>query len=141
MFCLGTGQSPFLTVYVFTSTWAAPGGMGVTMENMNDKIVSCVLFLMSAGLFILSFRSFQERGFLFNNAYLYASKQERERMDKKPHYRQSAIVFLLLGFSFIFYGTALLSGIGRLGSVAGMTVAVTIVYAIVSGIRIGKQQP
>ncbi len=44
---------------------------------MEKIIVSSVLFFISAGLFLLSFRSFREKGFLFNNAYIYASKQER----------------------------------------------------------------
>lgn len=50
---------------------------------MEKIIVAVVLFLIAAGLFILSFRYFREKGFLFNNAYIYASKQERERMNKK----------------------------------------------------------
>lgn len=42
---------------------------------------------------IISAMSFMEKGFLFNNAYIWASKQERERLNKKPYYRQSAILF------------------------------------------------
>ncbi|EFF68226.1 hypothetical protein BUTYVIB_01494 [Eshraghiella crossota DSM 2876] len=30
---------------------------------------------------------------MFNNAYIFASKQERETMNKKPHYKQSGICF------------------------------------------------
>ena len=51
--------------------------------------------------FIISFFSFREKGFLFNNAYLYASKEERATMDKKPHYRQSAVIFLMIGIIFL----------------------------------------
>lgn len=43
--------------------------------------------------FVLSYRQFNEKGFLFNNAYIFASKQERETMNKKPHYKQSGICF------------------------------------------------
>lgn len=106
---------------------------------MEKIIVAVVLFLIAAGLFILSFRYFPEKGFLFNNAYIYASKQERERMNKKPHYRQSAIVFLLLGVVFVLNGIALLSGIDWLFWIVGITIAGTIVYAIVSSIVIKKQ--
>ena len=106
---------------------------------MEETIAACVLFLISAGLFILSYRSFREKGFLLNNAYIYASEQERERMEKKPYYRQSAIVLLLLGFSFVFNGMALLQGADWLYWLVGISVAITIVYAIVSSIMIVKR--
>lgn len=102
-------------------------------------MVIFVLFLLSTGLWILSFRSFREKGFLFNNAYIYASKQERERMNKKPHYRQSAIVFLLLGVVFALNGIALLLELEWLFWFVGTMIVITIVYAVVSGIMIEKQ--
>ncbi|MBF4691515.1 DUF3784 domain-containing protein [Fusibacter sp. Q10-2] len=46
---------------------------------------------MSITAFIISYMQYKEKGFLFNNAYLYASKKERNEMNKKPHYRQSAL--------------------------------------------------
>ena len=67
---------------------------------MKEIVPAIILFAVSIFLFFMSVRSFMEKGFLFNNAYIYASKQEREKMNKKPHYRQSAIVFLLLGLIF-----------------------------------------
>ena len=40
---------------------------------------------MAAGvLLVLAVIHFAERGFLLNNAYIYASLKERENMDKKP---------------------------------------------------------
>lgn len=64
---------------------------------MTGIISGIVCSILAIGAFIVSFRSFKEKGFLFNNAYLYASKEERATMDKKPHYRQSAVVFLMIG--------------------------------------------
>ena len=64
---------------------------------MKEIIVVSILFAISLLMFILSIRSFREKGFLFNNAYLYASKEEREVMNKKPYYRQTAIVFFFFG--------------------------------------------
>ena len=107
---------------------------------MEKIVVACVLFLTSAGLFLLGVRSFQEKGFLFNNAYIYATKQERERMNKTPHYRQTANVFLLLGIGFLLSGTALLSGMDWLYWLAGIVEAATIVYAVVSCIVIEKRR-
>ena len=52
--------------------------------EVQEMIAAGVLFLLAISAIVLSIRSFCEKGFLLNNSYLYASKQEREAMDKKP---------------------------------------------------------
>ena len=107
---------------------------------MKEIIAASILFFISIGTFVISIRSFQEKGFLFNNAYIYASKKEQENMDKTPHYRQSAIVFLLISIIFLLNGLATLFASKRF-SLMAMAVAVTaIIYAIVSSIAIEKQK-
>lgn len=106
---------------------------------MKEIITACVLFLVSAGLFVVSFRSFREKGFLFNNAYIYASKQERERMNKRPYYHQSAVIFSLLGLSFVSSGAELLFGLDWLFWLTAVILAATIVYAIVSTVMLQKR--
>ena len=64
---------------------------------MKEIIASIVLFVVAAVLFFLGIRSFFEKGLLLNNAYLYVSKGKRERMNKKPYYRQTAVVFCGIG--------------------------------------------
>lgn len=103
---------------------------------MKELIGAAVLFLISALAFLLSIRSFREKGFLLNNAYLYASRQERETMDKKPHYRQSAIVFLLLGCIFVLNGLQVLLKAPWIFYAVLVLVIVTLGYAIVSSIRL-----
>ena len=49
------------------------------MENLIGVIIGSVLSVVCA---VISFFQFREKGFLFNNTYIYASKQEREIMDK-----------------------------------------------------------
>ena len=56
---------------------------------------------------VLGIRHYMEKGFLMNNAYLYASKEQREKMNKKPYYRQSAIIFGILSVVFIVIGLSL----------------------------------
>lgn len=68
--------------------------------GIGEIILLIFVLIVSLSALIISYFQFKEKGFLFNNAYLYASEKERETMDKKPHYRQSAIVFLLIGISF-----------------------------------------
>ena len=107
---------------------------------MKEIITVAVLFLIMIFAFVLSIRSFCEKGFLFNNAYLYASKQEREEMDKKPYYRQSAIVFLLIGCIFALNGCTVLLHIRWISYIAITVVIGTIVYAIVSSVVIETQK-
>lgn len=77
-------------------------------------------------------RQFRGNGFLFNNAYIWASQKERETIDKKPLYRQSGIVFALCTAIFVCMALdCLLSAAWLWLIVAALTVAV-LVYAIVS---------
>ena len=105
---------------------------------MKEIIIASILFVVSIFLFLMSVRSFMEKGFLFNNAYIYASKQEREKMNKKPHYRQSAIVFLLLGIVFLLLALAVLLEAYWISFVGVAVVIITLIYAIVSSITIEK---
>ena len=80
-----------------------------------------------------------EKGFLINNAYIYASKEEREKMNKKPYYRQSGIVFMFLGIiSLLNAFNAELKTIGLFIAIL-VIVVITIVYAIVSTRSIEKE--
>ena len=66
------------------------------------KIIGAiVLGIIAIVCFVISFLQFNEKGFLFNNAYIGASKQDRETMNKKPHYKQSGVVFALIGIIFL----------------------------------------
>lgn len=70
----------------------------------NELIVAVFSFVLAGIMLAISILQFMEKGFLFNNAFLYASKQERETMDKKPHYRQSAITFGMCSAAFFIIG-------------------------------------
>ena len=107
---------------------------------MKEMIPAGILFAVSFLSFILSIRSFLEKGFLFNNAYIYASKKERETMDKKPHYRQSAIVFFLIGLIFLLNALAVLFNINWIFYVVIAIVLITSVYAIISSIAIERNK-
>lgn len=91
-----------------------------------------VLALVSCIISILQFR---EKGFLFNNAYIWASKQERETMDKKPHYRQSGIVFALITAIFFFMALECVLFTGWLWLMVFLPAAALLVYAIASSVR------
>ena len=107
---------------------------------MDGIIAGGLCFLLAIGAFIISFFSFREKGFLFNNAYLYASKEERATMDKKPHYRQSAIVFLMIGIVFLLIAISVFC-INRWIRYLAIAVAIiAIIYAIVSSVMIERHK-
>lgn len=97
-------------------------------------IVTVILFLLAIVSFVLSCFQFKEKGILFNNAWLYASREERANMNKKPHYRQSAIVFFLIGVFFLLYAAEMLLATGWLIYAAWISMVAAGIYAIVSSI-------
>ncbi len=107
---------------------------------MSQIVFASINFLLSIGTLIVSIRSFKEKGFLFNNAYIYASKQEREYMNKKPHYRQSAIVFLLISIVFLLNGIAVIVSVNWISYMILAIIVIAIIYAIISNIVIERQK-
>ncbi len=103
-------------------------------------VAEIILAVIAIACFVISFFQFHEKGFLLNNAYLYASKQERETMNKKPHYRQSGIVFLIIGIIFAINAIEIIIKTGWLFYVMLAVAVVTIVYAVVSSVSIEKKR-
>lgn len=106
---------------------------------MKEFILAGIVFVISIAMFVISFRSSKENGFLFNNAYIYASKEERETMDRKPHYRQSAIVFSVLGIVFLLIAAEIILETGWLFYVEMLCIAIVIIYAVVSSIKMSRR--
>ena len=99
---------------------------------MTKIIVIIIISLFAVASFTISFLQFKEKSFLFNNAYLWASAEERKRMNKKPHYRQSGIVFALIGALFLVPALEVLLGSGWLILIFWIVAIITVIYAIVS---------
>ena len=107
---------------------------------MAEIITAGICFCIAVAAFVFSARSFREKGFLLNNAYLYASQKQRETMDKRPYYRQSAVVFLLAGILFALNGFYALLLRGWLLALVAVTALVTLVYAISSSVAIQRRK-
>lgn len=104
------------------------------------EIISAVAVFALAGVFeVISIMSFMERGYLINNAYIYASEEERKKMDKKPYYRQSAIVFCLLGVMFAIVGTSIVVQNYQIELLEIPVAAGTVIYAVVSSAKINNR--
>lgn len=104
-----------------------------------ETIAAIIVFAIAAITAFCAVRSFKERGFLLNNAYIYASREERAAMDKKPCYRQSAIVFCLLSLVFLVIGLAIVLHNYTIELLEIPLVAATVIYAVVSTVRIRKK--
>ncbi|MGN0165519.1 MAG: DUF3784 domain-containing protein [Lachnospiraceae bacterium] len=103
---------------------------------MQNIIGGVALGIVALVCFILGIRHLMEKGFLLNNAYLYASKEEREAMNKKPYYRQSGIILILLGIVFTFNAVAVLLENVNLSYIAIAVIGVVLIYAIASTVKI-----
>ena len=103
-----------------------------------ELIVAIIAFVPAVIAAFISVRQFMEKGFLFNNAYIWASKTERERLDKKPYYRQSAIVFCLLSAVFLVVGISIIFQSSKIQLLEIPLIGAVLVYAISSSVIIEK---
>ena len=102
-------------------------------------VLAIVLFSFSFILLVWGVLSLFNKGFLFNNAYIYANKKEREQMNKKPYYIQTGIVFILLSSASCLEGFNALLKKDIFFVLFIILIVVTLVFAIVSTIYIDKK--
>lgn len=84
---------------------------------------------------LISIAQFREKGLLINNAYLWASERERETMDKKPHYRQSGVVFAFSAAIFLVIALECAFATDWLWLMVGALTVALLVYAVASSIK------
>ena len=99
-----------------------------------------LLLILTAASAALSVLQFLHKGPPLNNAYLYASKKERAAMDKGLYYRQSGVVFALINLIFGVVALSLLLENNKLLILEALLVAITLIYAIVSSVKIEKKK-
>lgn len=102
-------------------------------------VLAIVLFSFSFILLVWGVLSLFNKGFLFNNAYIYANKKEREQMNKKPYYIQTGIVFILLSIASCLEGFNALLRYDVFFVLFIIMIVVTLVFAIVSTVYIDKK--
>lgn len=106
---------------------------------MTQIFFAILLFFVTAGSFTVSSFHFKQKGPLLNNANIFASKKERDSIDKKPYYQQSAIVFFLIGIIFLLNGLQMIFANRWLFYAALAVEIATVIYAIVSAIWIERK--
>lgn len=103
---------------------------------MNDNMGSIITLLILGGFSVIeSVLSFMEKGIPLNNYYLSASEYEKQRLDMKHIYRQTAIVFALVGAMFLILAFLILfNRIELITPIVLPLCIITLVYAIVSSL-------
>ena len=107
---------------------------------MKNIVGVIILVIVAIVCFIFSYLQFKEKGFLFNNAYINASKWKRETMDKKPYYKQSGIVFSMIGIIFLIDVAEMIFEIGWLFYLVIVVAIIAIAYAIISSVAIERRK-
>ena len=102
---------------------------------MKEIIAAIICGVLAIIYLVISIMSFKEKCFLFNNAYIWASKQEREKINKKPYYRQTAVVCALIAFTFLCMAVEIITGMEWLWIVIGAAYILVFVYAVKSSIK------
>lgn len=85
---------------------------------------------------IVGIMQLNERGIPLNNAYLYASKEKKQSMNKTPYFKQTGVVFILLAVAFALIAAAEFFWIEWLSYLALGFCAVDVIFAVVSEIII-----
>lgn len=89
--------------------------------------------------YVLSLLGFLEIGIIIDDHYVFASREKRKTMNKKPYYRQSAIVFLCLGTMFLLYILRILSGVVYFAYLSFAICGIAMIYAIASHYTIRRK--
>lgn len=105
-----------------------------------QMIIGIIFLALGIGAFVVSYLQFKEKGYLFNNAYIWASQEERKQMDenkelKKPYYRQSGTAFMLIGFILIMDAAYIATDWIWLYVTFWVFILIAIVYAVISSIQ------
>ncbi len=107
-------------------------------------MVEIIFLTLAIGAFVISYLQFKEKGFLFNNAYIWASQEERKQMDKdkeskRSYYRQSGFTFAQIGIIFLIFAVYLVADWIWMYITFWVSVIIAVAYAVVSSIKIERQ--
>ncbi len=100
--------------------------------------IVCIAFMLAS--VILGIVHLLEKGKPFNNSYIFASEQERETMNLKPLFRQSAIVFLFIAVIFLINALGCLMKNNNVFYLLIPAIAGAVIYAIISSVAMNKKK-
>ncbi len=93
--------------------------------EMVPALISGILSLL---MLIYALFTSKEKGPILSNNYLFTSKEEREKIDKKTEYHRVTVVFGILGIIFLFLAVEIITMWNWLNYFIGILVVVLILY-------------
>lgn len=113
--------------------------------DVGQIVCGILFFILAAGAFIISRLQFTEKGYCFNNAYFWASREERKKLDEnkeilKPHYRQSGFAFLFIGILCLMLAVYFATGWTWMLAASILACTITVVWAVVSSVQMERHQ-
>jgi len=100
------------------------------------QIVSSIIIgLVSVLLLTYSFFTSKEKGPILSNTYLWATAEERKKIDKTAEYHLITIVFRILGMVFLFLTIRIITSWVWINFIIGILIVTVIIYAITESIK------
>jgi 1,4-dihydroxy-2-naphthoate octaprenyltransferase len=106
--------------------------------ELGEIISAIVTGIIAFSLFIYVSFTIRGKGPILSNTYLFASKNERKRMDVKAEYHLVSVVFGLLAIVFLLITVYIITSIVLLQSIAIALCICLIVYVIVQSVKTEK---
>ncbi len=103
------------------------------------QIISALIIgLISVSLFTYSYFTSREKGPILSNTYLFATREERERMDLSAEYHLVTVVFRILGLIFLLLTAKILTSWVWLNYLMGILIVYVMIYAIKESVKSEK---
>lgn len=105
-----------------------------------SRIISgCITALIALVLAVYSFFTARGKGPVFSNRYIWLSKAEKEKVDKKAEYKLVSVISGSICAAFIFITVNIFTELTWALYAEWAALAFAIIYAVVDGIRRGPK--
>ena len=103
-----------------------------------------IFLTLAIGAFVISSLQFKGKGYLFNNAYFWASQEDRKQMNqnkegKQPYYRQSGFAFVFIGLILLIFALYIVTEWMWMYIVLWVSVIIAVVYAVGSSVQLKRR--
>ncbi len=102
-------------------------------------VSSIILALISILMLTYSYFASKEKGPILSNTYLWATPEERIKMDKSAEYHLITVVFGILGLVFLLLTIRILSSWSWINYIIGVLIAIVIIYAVTESMKSEKK--
>ena len=105
--------------------------------HISQVIIAGITLAVAIALFIIAYLQSKEKGFVFSNAWIYASEKQREKINKKLEYKLAKNIFVCLGILFLLITFHIITLWTWIFLPMGALIIFTAVYAVVQSSKNG----